>query len=42
MARIIVSPTAREMPSTIAATMPDNAAGNTTRSVVIIRFAPSA
>ena len=28
---IIVSPMARETPSTIAATMPDSAAGNTTR-----------
>ena len=41
-ATIIVSPTARESPSTIAAAMPDRAAGNTTRSVVCIRLAPMA
>ena len=37
---IIVSPTAREAPSTTAATMPDRAAGNTTRSEVCSRVAP--
>ena len=38
----MVSPMAREIPRTTAATMPDSAAGNTTFSVVCIRFAPRA
>lgn len=42
MVTIIVSPTARESPSTIAAAIPESAAGKTTRSVVCIRLAPSA
>ena len=41
-ATIMVSPTAREIPSTTAAAIPENAAGNTTRNVVCILFAPSA
>ena len=39
---IMVSPTARDMPSTMAAAMPERAAGKTTRSVVCIRLAPMA
>jgi hypothetical protein len=42
ISRIIVSPTARDMPRTIAAAIPESAAGNTTRSVVCIRLAPMA
>ena len=38
---IMVSPIAREHPSTIAATMPDSAAGNTTRTATCKREAPS-
>ena len=37
---MIVSPTARDAPSTIEATMPDSAAGKTTRSDVCSRLAP--
>ena len=40
MATIIVSPTARLRPRTIAAAMPEMAAGKTTRSTVRIRLAP--
>ena len=39
---IIVSPTARPKPSTIAAAMPGAAAGSTTRSVVCDGVEPSA
>ena len=38
----MVSPTARDSPSTIAAAMPESAAGKTTRSVVCILLAPMA
>ena len=38
----MVSPIARDMPSTTAAAIPDSAAGKTTRSVVCIRLAPMA
>ena len=38
---ITVSPTARDAPSTSAATMPDSAAGKTTRIAVWTLFAPS-
>ena len=41
-ATIIVSPIARDMPSTMAAATPEMAAGSTTRSVVCIRLAPIA
>ena len=41
-ATIMVSPTARDRPSTTAAATPDRAAGKTTRSVVCIRLAPIA
>ena len=41
-ATTIVSPTARDTPSTYAATMPDNAAGTTTVSEVRNRVAPIA
>src|SRR5215207_1977630 len=42
MATIMVSPTARETPRTTAATMPERAAGNTTRRLVCILLAPRA
>ena len=41
-ATIIVSPTARDMPSTTAAATPERAAGKTTRRLVCIRLAPIA
>ena len=41
MATTIVSPTARDMAMTSAATMPEMAAGKTTRTVVVILRAPS-
>ena len=41
IATIIVSPTAREMPSTKEATMPDSAAGTTTRVETCSCDAPS-
>ena len=41
-ATIMVSPMARDMPSTTAAATPERAAGQTTRSVVCIRLAPIA
>ena len=41
MRMITVSPTAREAPSTSAATMPDSAAGKTTRSETWNLLAPS-
>ena len=41
MRMITVSPTAREAPSTSAATMPDSAAGKTTRSETCSLLAPS-
>ena len=40
-ATTIVSPIAREMPRMTAATMPDRAAGKTTRTDVVMRRAPS-
>jgi len=41
-ATIMVSPIARDMPSTTAAATPDSAAGRTTRRLVCIRLAPIA
>ncbi len=38
----MVSPTARETPSTIEATIPERAAGKTTRVATRIRLAPRA
>ena len=39
---IIVSPTAREIASTIEATIPESAAGKTTRIATLALVAPSA
>ena len=40
MATTMVSPMAREMPRIRAATMPDTAAGSTTRTVAVIFLLP--